>query len=183
MTIMTDRKTQIMAAATSLFLDEGVGVSTASIAKGAGVSNGTLFNAFASKQILIDSIYKTAKIEMFAALAHSGSAPFTRENLYANWRGYLDWATTHPERRRIMHLLLDAGLASAETKAEVDMLAAPHGVWVQEALDAGVIRGPSVNFIGRLILFQLDLVITENLSDTEADLAFDMLCTSIGLTQ
>jgi hypothetical protein len=82
-----------------------------------------------------------------------------------------------------MHLLLDAGLASAETKAEVDMLAAPHGVWVQEALDAGVIRGPSVNFIGRLILFQLDLVITENLSDTEADLAFDMLCTSIGLTQ
>lgn len=180
---MTDRKQQIIAAATKLFLDEGVGVSTALIAKTAGVSNGTLFNAFATKQKLIDTIYKDAKSAMFASLPCSGSASYNRSNLRANWDGYLIWAKKNPESRRIMHLLLDAGLASAETQAEVNAIAAPYAAWTQKALDLGIIRGPSVSFIGQLTFFYLDLVINENLDRAGEDLAFEMLCTSIGLTQ
>ncbi|WOE76104.1 TetR/AcrR family transcriptional regulator [Alterisphingorhabdus coralli] len=178
---MSERKTQIIHAATSLFLAEGVGVSTASIAKAAGVSNGTLFNAFATKQALIDAIYLAAKSAMFAAVPHSGSDSFTRAHLLENWRGYLAWARANPEERAIMHLLLEAGLTSAETQAQVDQLAKPSADWIQTALDTGVIRGPNAGFVGKLIFFQLDLVITENLHSEEADLAFDMLCTSIGL--
>ena len=70
---MPDRKSQIITAATSLFLNEGVGVSTASIAKAAEVSNGTLFNTFATRQILIDTIYKDAKTAMFGAEPASAS--------------------------------------------------------------------------------------------------------------
>ena len=180
---MTDRKQQIIAAATTLFLDEGVGVSTARIAKAAGVSNGTLFNAFATKQILIDAIYKNAKIAMFGSAPCFGDALYNRSNLRANWDGYLNWASKNPETRRVMHLLLDAGLASAATQAEVYDIAAPYTAWTQTALDQGVIRGPSVSFIGQLIFFHLDLVINENLDKAGEDLAFEMLCTSIGLTQ
>lgn len=176
-----DRRTQIIDAATVLLLAEGVGVSTASIAKASGVSNGTLFNAFATKQDLIDAIYLRAKTAMFAAVPHSGSDAFMRSHLYANWCGYLDWARAHPDARRVMNLLLDAGLTSAETQAKVDLAAKPHAVWLQRALDAGVIRGPSAGFVGKLIFFFLDLVITENLHGDEADTAFDMLCTCIGL--
>ena len=95
----------------------------------------------------------------------------------------MDWAKTYPETRRVMHLLLDSGLASAETQAEVFEVAAPYTAWTQKALDQGVIRGPSVSFIGQLIFFHLDLVINENLDRAGEDLAFEMLCTSIGLTQ
>jgi AcrR family transcriptional regulator len=180
---MVDRKQQIIAAATKLFLEAGVGVSTARIAKAAGVSNGTLFNAFATKQILIDAIYKNAKIAMFGSAPCFGDAPYNRSNLRTNWDGYLNWASKNPETRLVMHLLLDAGLASAETQAEVHDIAAPYAAWTQRALDQGVIRGPSVSFIGQLIFFQLDLVINEELDEAGQDLAFEMLCTSIGLTQ
>lgn len=178
---MTDRQTQIIDAATVLFLAEGVGVSTASIAKAAGVSNGTLFNAFPTKQELIDAIFLRAKTAMFAVVPHAGEAAFTRAHVHENWCGYLDWARANPDQRRIMHLLLDAGLTSAETQAAVDRLARPHVAWLQNALEAGIIRGPSAAFIGKLIFFFLDLVITENLHGEQADMAFDMLCTCIGL--
>jgi AcrR family transcriptional regulator len=180
---MNERQEKIIDAASALFLGEGVAISTANIAKAARVSNGTLFNALATKQDLVDAIYRNAKHGMFAALIHSGSAPFDRAHLHRNWQGYLNWALAHPQDRDVMHLLLDAGLVSAKTRAAIDKLAAPHGAWVQSALDRGVIRGPSVAFIGRLIFFQLDLVITENLERADADLAFDMLCNSIGLTK
>ena len=180
---MPDRKQQILSAATTLFLEQGVGVSTARIAKAAGVSNGTLFNAFPTKQILIDAIYKHAKVAMFASAPCFGDAPFNRSNLRANWGGYLNWASENPETRRVMHLMLDAGLASAETQREVNNIAAPYTAWTEQALDHGFIRGPSVSFVGQLIFFHLDLVINEELDEAGEDLAFEMLCTSIGLTQ
>ncbi|MEM6373012.1 MAG: TetR/AcrR family transcriptional regulator [Pseudomonadota bacterium] len=180
---MTDRETQIIAAATALFLSDGVGVSTARIAKAAGVSNGSLFNAFPSKQALINSMYRLAKTAMFASLIHSGASQFTRATLYENWQGYLAWARAHPEQRDIMHLLLDAGLVSADMRAEVEAFAAAHAEWVQNALDRGLIRGPNMRFVIALILFQIDLVITEQLDGADADLAFDMLCNAIGVSE
>ncbi|PJI92571.1 TetR family transcriptional regulator [Yoonia maricola] len=180
---MNDRQLQIIDAATVLFLSEGVGVSTARIAKAAGVSNGTLFNAFSTKQALIDAIYQHAKLGMFAAMPHAGDARFDRANLYENWQGYLARARAHPQEREIMHLLLDAGLASEQMQAEIEQHLAPYAVWIQNALDHNMIKGPNAAFIGRLILFQIDLVITENLHSSDADLAFDMLCKAIGLTQ
>lgn len=173
----------MLSAATRLFLDEGVGVSTASIARAAGVSNGTLFNAFPTKQILIDTIYKDAKSSMFASLPHSGEAAFDRVHLRENWDAYLEWARSNPQRRLVMHLLLDAGLASAETQSEIDEFARPNVAWLERALDKGTIRAPSVTFIGRLIFFHLDLVINERLDRTDEDLAFEMLCQSIGLAE
>ncbi|MEL6683909.1 MAG: TetR/AcrR family transcriptional regulator [Pseudomonadota bacterium] len=180
---MNERQTQICDAATTLFLKEGVGVSTASIAKAAAVSNGTLFNAFPTKQALIDAVYRRAKLGMFAALGKAADGPFTRAQLYANWQTYLAWARTNPEMHAVMHLLLESGLASAPVKAEIDALAAPYGASIAAALENGVIHGPNPAFISKLILVQLDLVLSENLNSADADLAFDMLCNAIGLAK
>ena len=62
----------ILAAALSLFRSEGVNVSTARIAKQAGVSNGTLFNYFPTKQALIDALYVSIKTELAAAVELAG---------------------------------------------------------------------------------------------------------------
>ena len=80
-----------------------------------------------------------------------------------------------------MHFLLDSGLASQATQDAINVIAAPYVDWLQSALDQGLIRGPSVSFIGNLIFFYTDLVITENLQQPDVDLAFDMLCNAIGL--
>ncbi|MEO0487112.1 MAG: TetR/AcrR family transcriptional regulator [Pseudomonadota bacterium] len=179
---MTNRQTQIIAAAIPLFLREGVGVSTARIAKEAGVSNGTLFNAFATKQDLIDAIYRSTKGAMFAAMQPPGDAPFDLPQMRANWAGYLAWARADPDAHRVMHLLLRSGLASPKVKAEIDTLAAPHAQNLITAMERGTIRGPTVAFVADLIFAQIDLVIDHNLTGADETLAFDMLCNTIGLT-
>lgn len=180
---VNERQKQIIEAAIPLFLEEGVGVSTARIAQAAGVSNGSLFNAFATKQELIDAIYFTTKSGMYSALTHRNGARFDRANLYQSWCDYLSWARRRPQHRKVMHLLLDAGLASKDVKAKVAKLALPNDAWLSEAYERGIIRGPSVAYVGKLALFQLDLVVDEKLEGEDEKLAFDMLCQSIGLPQ
>jgi hypothetical protein len=119
---------------------------------------------------------------MFAALTQSGGAPLTRAALHRNWQEYLNWARQNPQRRKVMHMLLEAGLVSAEARAAANALGAGHWATIADAHERGVIRGPSVEYIARLIFFHLDLVIDMAVcGDDEAD-AFDMLCRSIGLS-
>ncbi|MEO1562645.1 MAG: TetR/AcrR family transcriptional regulator [Pseudomonadota bacterium] len=180
---MADRKNQIVDAATALFIDEGLTVSTAKIAKAAGVSNGTLFNVFASKQVLIDTIYADAKQAMYAAIPNSGDVCVSRETVRENWDSYLAWARKFPKDREIIHLLLEAGLVSDRARAEVEAAGADLGSWLEKGLNQGVLRGPNVSYVAQLIFFQINLVITEDLEGRDVDLAFDMLCNSIGLTK
>ena len=180
---MNDRQKQIAATATDLFLSQGVGVSTAQIAKAAGVSNGTLFNAFPTKQALIDAIYADAKTAMFGAVPHAGDTPFTRQNFRENWDAYLAWAKANPQKCKIMHFLLESGLASEATQAHVNQIAAPHAQWLQRALDDGLIKGPSVAIVGNLIFFFADHVINDTLGTADADLMFTMLTNAIGLKE
>jgi len=180
---MNDRQKQIIAAAIPLFLTEGVSVSTARIAKVAGVSNGTLFNAFPTKQDLIDAIYRSTKLAMLANFPVSEGRQFDLQQMRANWDAYLQWARAAPNDHKVMHLLREAGLASPAVEAEVDALSAPHAQTLMAALEHGTVRGPSVAFIGSVIFAQIDLVIDHNLTGADEDLAFAMLCDAIGLTQ
>ena len=170
-----------MDAAIGLFLKDGVGVSTAAVAKAAGVSNGTLFHAFATKQELIDSIYLTTKRNFFAALALQDDAPFNRTSMRRLWDGHLTWSRAAPNRHKIKRLLLEAGLASPDAQRQADEMGMPHAIWLTKARDAGLIRGPNIAFIGELIFFHIDLVIDQTLTGADEDLAFDMLCNAIGL--
>ena len=178
---MNDRQKQIIAAAIPLLLDEGVSVPTARIAKVAGVSNGTLFNAFPTKQDLIDAIYRKTKTDMLTHWPDPEGRPLDRAQARANWDAYLSWARHAPQDHKVMHLLKDAGLASPDVTAEIDALLAPHGRPLQEAFASGAIRGPSVGYVSDLIFAQIDLVIDHTLTGADEDLAFDMLCNTIGL--
>jgi len=59
---MLDSKAKILKAALKLFITEGFdGTSTAKIVKESGVSNGTLFHYFKTKEDLINKLYITIK--------------------------------------------------------------------------------------------------------------------------
>lgn len=180
---MNDRQKQIIAAAIPLFLNEGVSVSTARIAQEAGVSNGTLFNAFPTKQDLIDAVYRKTKMDMLAVWPDPTGCSLDRAMMRANWDAYLGWARQAPQDHKVMHLLKDARLATPAIISEVDALAAPYGRPLIEAFQCGSIRGPSIGFISDLIFAQIDLVIDHNLTGAEEDLAFDMLCNTLGVQQ
>jgi AcrR family transcriptional regulator len=98
-----DKRAAIMSAAARVIAAQGLGAATATIAKEAGVSNGSLFTYFDTKADLLNQLYLELKTEMGAAalggLPADGDA---REQLLSMCSGWLRWATGYPERRRTL---------------------------------------------------------------------------------
>lgn len=180
---MSDRRSQIIEAAIPPVLREGGGVSTAAIARAAGLSNGPLFDAFAARQDPIDGNGLTAKTGMSDAPTPSGNPPRDRETPSCNRCDDLERARRTPHRRTIVHLRRGAGLAGPAMRATADRLGAWFGLWIADALARGVIRGPGVDGVARLIVLPLDLVVDTVLDGDDEALAFDTLRHSSGLSE
>ena len=132
---MSDKNTQIIEAAIRLFSAEGVSVPTAKIAKEAGVSNGTLFNYFATKQDLIDGVYFFIKEKMANdVMTDVDIESEARQLFYAIWKNYVLWATTHTMEHQVIGLLRLSNELSDDVKQAVDHFF----VIVHEAMAKGV---------------------------------------------
>jgi AcrR family transcriptional regulator len=82
---------------------QGLGAATATIAKEAGVSNGSLFLYFDTKAMLVNELYVSLKTEMVATAVEGLPVDAgAREQLLHMWSRWLRWATTHPEKRRTL---------------------------------------------------------------------------------
>lgn len=98
-----DRRSAIMAAAIRVIAAQGLGAPTATIAKEAGVSNGSLFTYFATKADLLNQLYIELKTEMAAAaLDGLPTEGDIREQALYMWSHWLRWATSCPEKRRTL---------------------------------------------------------------------------------
>lgn len=117
---MTDKRTQIVEAAIELFANNGFwNTPTSRISKHAGVSTGTLFNYFASKDALIDQVYLQLKQEQAAHIAAGYPAGGSvRERAEHIWFRYLDWGVRHPVRYRLLQQLKLSDLVSDEAQLQ-----------------------------------------------------------------
>ena len=92
-----------MAAATRVIATQGLGAATATIAKEAGVSNGSLFTYFETKADLLNRLYVDLKAEMaVAALDGLPTKSSIRKQLLHVWSHWLRWATSCPDSRRAL---------------------------------------------------------------------------------
>ncbi|MES2677343.1 MAG: TetR/AcrR family transcriptional regulator [Pseudomonadota bacterium] len=103
---MLPKDKKIIVATIKLFATEGVSVATAKIAEEAGVSNGSLFNYFASKQILIDEVYLQIKTEIAdSILSDVAEVKTLQKFLFSLWSSYILWAIANPVKYKVVHLL------------------------------------------------------------------------------
>ncbi|AGZ46306.1 regulatory protein TetR [Actinoplanes friuliensis DSM 7358] len=105
-----------MSAATHIIAAQGLGAATATIAKEAGVSNGSLFTYFDTKSHLINELYFALKSDMSAAAC--SDVPTDADphgQLLAMWSGWLRWAAGNPEKRRALAQLQVSDEISAAT--------------------------------------------------------------------
>ena len=92
-----------MSAATRVIAGQGLGAATATIAKEAGVSNGSLFTYFDTKADLLNQLYLELKTDMgAAALGGMPADGDVREQMFNMWSRWLHWATAYPEKRRAL---------------------------------------------------------------------------------
>jgi AcrR family transcriptional regulator len=76
----------LLRAAREMFAERGVDVAMAEIARHAGVSNGTLYNRFPTRQDLIEAVFLD-RLEALAALAECAAADADP------WRGFVTYVT------------------------------------------------------------------------------------------
>src|SRR5262249_17832790 len=107
----------ILAAASELVATRGIGASTAKIAEAAGVSEGTLFTYFATKDDLLNQLFLEIQTELAATLLASCPATGSpRERIGHVWDRLGDWGGVQPMRRKAMRQLKVSDRTTAETR-------------------------------------------------------------------
>lgn len=178
---MQHKPEAILAAALVVFREEGVHVSTARIASAAGVSNGSLFNYFPTKQALIDALYVSIKTDLADAAGQFDDAEPIDRRIRQVWDRWLGWAREHRDAHHVVNLLQQAGLASPEAQAAGAVAIAGPVHLLNEAEDLGILVDLPLEHLAALIQHHLDQAVASELDDQQADLAFHVLWN--GITQ
>lgn len=178
---MQHKPEEILAAALSVFVQEGVSVSTARIAAAAGVSNGTLFNYFPTKQALIDALYVSIKTDLADAAGEFDDTEPIERRMRQVWDRWFGWARQNRDAHLVVNLLHQAGLASAEAQAAGNVAVVGPVRVLNEAKDSGILVDLPLEYLAALIQHHLDQAVASELDDRQAELAFHVLWN--GITQ
>jgi AcrR family transcriptional regulator len=102
-----DKRLAILDAAVKLFAERGPAATpTAAISVAARVAEGTLFTYFATKEDLVNAVYRSLKSEVAASLgASSPTAADARLRFRHVWDRYIAWGVSHPEKFRVLEQL------------------------------------------------------------------------------
>lgn len=115
-----EKRLALLQSAVRVIAEVGLGASTASIAKGAGLAEGTMFIYFSSKEQLFNELYLELKTEAFSRIyAEFPHDSGLRERARHVWTRYLRWAMEKPEERKVSLLLNLSPVISPETRKQV----------------------------------------------------------------
>ena len=176
-----DRHHAILAAATRVGAAEGLGAATATIAKEAGVSNGSLFTYFETKADLLNQLYLELKAEMARAVL-DGLPPEgnVREQLLHAWSHWLRWATASPDKRpALAHLEVSGDITEASREQGRQMMV-PIAKLLERSREQGPMRDAPLGLVVSLMSALADattgFILREPANaDQHARVAFDAL--------
>jgi AcrR family transcriptional regulator len=155
-----DKRSAIIAAAIRVIASEGLGAATATIAKEAGVSNGSLFTYFETKADLMNQLYVELKAEM-AAAAFVGlpAESDIRKQAFHMWSHWLRWATACPEKRRTLaHLGVSDGI-TPESRQTAHQTMAGIAKLLERSRENGPMRDAPLGFVVALMSALADATI------------------------
>jgi len=116
-----EKRNAILQSAVREIAEAGLGASTAKIAGGAGLAEGTMFTYFSSKDDLLNVLYIELKTEIYQRIhAEFPLKSDLRERVRHIWNAYLRWAMDKPDERKVSVLLNLSTIITAETRAEMD---------------------------------------------------------------
>jgi len=115
------KKRLLLDAALALFVKQGIyATSTASIAKAAGVANGTLFHHFSSKDVLVLELYKDIKQSFALQIpAFELDAAQLKQQTKLIWQLAIEWTLNNAEQQKFCLLVMQYQPLSAQSKAQV----------------------------------------------------------------
>jgi AcrR family transcriptional regulator len=181
-----DKRSAILSAAIRVIASQGLGAATATIAKEAGVSNGSLFTYFETKAALLNHLYVELKAEMAAAaLDGLPTGSDLRQQVLSMWSHWLRWATSCPEKRRTLaHLGVSDDITPASHQAGSQSMAGVAKL-LERSRESGPMRDAPLGFVVALMSALADATIDFMIqdpfhADKHSATAFDGLWRMVG---
>ena len=174
-----ERQAEILAAATRVIASQGLAATTtSSIAKEAGVSNGSLFVYFDTKTALLNELFLVLKSEMGDAAFAELPGAAVREQVQHMWTRWLSWATTFPEKRRALAQLEVAEDITTESRRTVAAAQQDMADLIERARSGGPLAAAPLSLALALTSAMADATMDSLLRDPAAtaehvDAAFD----------
>ena len=176
-----ERRSAILAAAIRVIAAQGLGAATATIAKEAGVSNGSLFTYFETKADLLNQLYVELKAEMGAA-AHDGlpAQSDPRTQMFHLWFHWLHWATSCPDKRRTLAQLDVSEAITPKSHQAASHTLAGVRTLLEQCYQHGAMRDAPLGFLIALMSAMADATIDFMIrdpanADAHCTTAFDAL--------
>ena len=176
---MKYHSSDILEAAVRLLNREGVGVSMAKVAEEAGVSNGTLFHYFGTKQDLLDQLYEWLKADLIADIGDVPDDLATTDPLRALWMQWIGWVRRYPARHHVSQLLRGSGIVSPDAVERSEGKFMRFHEILMDAQNAGVLSDLPLDFLRKSLIAQLEVTAQSDLTDEQCSQAFDLAWKSL----
>ena len=137
-----DKRSAILDAATRLFAERGLAAApTSEISKRAGVAEGTLFTYFATKDDLINSLYREIKLELAdAMMSDFPRKKNVRTRLRHVWDRYVNWGIANPKQRKVLAQLQVSEILTKESKDAGGAPFVEFQTMIRDAIEQRVFR-------------------------------------------
>ena len=147
-----DKRNAIMEAAIRVIVKQGLSAPTATIAKKAGISNGSLFTYFETKADLLNQLYLELKTGAGAAALEGFPANADlRKQAFHVWSNWVNWAVSNPEKRRAIAQLCVSDEITPETRAAIHKSLASLGELMERLRVHGPLRNSPMAFAGAIM--------------------------------
>lgn len=155
-----------MSAAIRVIASHGLSAATATIAKEADVSNGSLFTYFETKAELLNQLYIELKTEM-AVVAVEGfpSDSDVRSQLLHVWRHWLQWAVSSPEKRRTLAHLSVSDEITPQSRLATHQAMLRIAALLEQSRKNGPLRDEPLGFVSALMSAMADTTMDFMISD------------------
>jgi AcrR family transcriptional regulator len=148
-----DKKQLILEATLALIAENGLHATPMSqISKRSGVSAGTIYHYFPSKEALINELYVDLK-QVIAAAAFRGyniQAPYPERFLLV-WRNSLDYLISSPMQLSFIEQCSISPVISTEAKAASNKYLAPVIGFITEGIELGQLKKMDIQLMLTLI--------------------------------
>jgi len=101
-----EKQIALLEAAAEVMAVQGIGAPTSAVARTAGVSEGTLFRYFPTKDDLLNELYLYLKQDVCEAMTKGfAKASSLKERVRALWEAYVDWGIARPAAKDTLRQL------------------------------------------------------------------------------
>lgn len=166
---MEDKKQRIQDSAFHLFTTRGFhNTPTSLIAKEAGVANGTLFNYFASKDILINQLYLTCKSSLVGAINSGLSiSSNVKEQIKGIWDASINWGIEEKEQYLFFQQYSNSPFINQATRDEGHSQFAPFFLFLEEGMKAGILKKVPIELMMSMMVSIISSYIEDLLQNIE----------------